>query len=801
MTRRTGDTGDTEDANDQENRAEVADVGGGVVQARDIAGGVNIYGSGGAGYRNPPPRQLPGDVPHFVNRTLELAELGRVLRAVPQDDQVVPRVLVISGSAGVGKTALALRWAHTVRPRFRSGQLYVNLRGYDDGPPQDPASALDRMLRALGMRGGAIPRDIEDRAAVFRTLTSDRDILIVLDNAVSTSQVRPLLPGSGKALVIVTSRSTLPALAVRDGATRIHLDTLSEDDALKLLKVVSQHGRDDTDAELQELVQLCARLPLALRIAGERAASQPMMRLAELIDDLRDDSLIWDALSLSEDSAGEAVRTVFTWSYRALSADAARMFRLLGVNPGTDLGLPAAAALAAVPVRTARRALDLLSGGFMVTASAPGRYQLHDLLKAYALTEARTNDSPDALQAAIRRLSAWYTSTVEQAVRALASGDAVDVRLNEPGIPPPLTFTSPAAAHEWFELERPNLVAAARSALEHRQADAAWSLSMATSPIHMHYFTFDDWAAMSDVAVAAAEVIGDPLRQAAALANRGRYLFRRGLLADARRSHDRALQLRQENGDTRVVCESLNALGLVCLRTRELPRAIDLFSRAAAGFESLANPRWAALARSNAVEAHLELGDAARALTLASGLPDIFQRLDDHASYGNVHWLIAWGERLAGDLEAAAASIAVALGVAEEAGNRIWEGFWLIEAARVHRAAGALDEAMNCCVLAASLQRQIGDAGREAMALNCTGQVFQALGNFDDAIAFHSQALRMNDVAGDDWQAALSIADLVACHRARGDAANARDLSERGRRLLQAFDDGQAIILRERLAE
>ncbi|GAA3929959.1 tetratricopeptide repeat protein [Actinomadura viridis] len=792
---------DRGESHPQENRADIADVGGSIFQARDISGGISVYNTGTIGRAGAPPRQLPGDISHFINRTAELAALENMLTAAPQGDQVIPRVFVISGSAGVGKTALALRWAHTVRSRFRSGDLYVNLRGYDDGPPQDPASALDRMLRALGMRNADIPRDVEDRAAVFRTLTSDRDILILLDNAVSTSQVRPLLPGSAKPLVIVTSRSTLPALAVRDGATRVHLDTLRKDDALALLKAVSQHGRSDSDAELQELAQLCARLPLALRIAGERAASHPMMRLAELIDDLRDDSLIWDALSLGDDSATEAVRTVFTWSYRALSADAARLFRLLGVNPGTDLSLPAAAALGATPIRATRRALDLLTGAFMVTASAPGRYELHDLLKAYALAEARTTDSSSALQAAIRRLSAWYSATVEQAAGSLSPGDVVHVPVEEPGIPAPLTFAGPATAYDWFELERQNLVATARTALEYQQAEAAWSLSMATSVIHTHHFTFDDWAVMSEVAVAAAQAIGDPLRHAKALDNRGKYFFRRGLLAEARQTFDQALQLRREHGDTRTVSESLNAMGLVCLRQRALGEAIGYFSQAAAGFESVADARWVALTRSNIMEAHLEMGNAAAALTLASGLPETFQRLNDAASYGNVCWLIAWAERIGGDLESAATNIALALGVAEEASNRMWEGFWLIEAARIHRAAGALDEAMNCCVMAASLQRQIGDTGREAMALDCTGEVFQALGNFDDALAFHSHALRMYESVGDVWHVAVSIANLVACHKVRGDTTRARELSARGLKLLQPFNDSRALSLRERLSD
>ncbi|MCO6009820.1 NB-ARC domain-containing protein [Actinoallomurus purpureus] len=384
------------------------------------------------------PRQLPGDVSNFVNREPELTALAEFLESAGEQGSHSAKLIVISGSAGVGKTALGLRWAHAIRSRFPAGELYVNLRGYDDGPPQDPAVVLDRMLRALGVPGTAIPPDAEDRSAALRSIVADREILLFLDNAVSTNQVRPLLPGSARPLVIVTSRSTLPALVARDGARRVQLDILRESDALALLKAVSQGTRRDSDGDLRELASLCARLPLALRIAGERAASRPMMRLTELIEDLRDDSLLWDALSLDDDSSSDAVRTVFTWSYRALSAEAARLFRLLGANPGGDISLSGAAALAGAPIRTTRRSLDLLVGAFMMESSAPGRFRLHDLLKAYALAEARATDSSDELRQALRRLTAWYAATIREAARLLTPGDVSPVPIDEPDVPPPL---------------------------------------------------------------------------------------------------------------------------------------------------------------------------------------------------------------------------------------------------------------------------------------------------------------------------------------------------------------------------
>lgn len=782
-----------------ENRAEGDITSGGIVQARDVEGGVNFYSALAREPTSQIPRQLPGGISHFVNRSSELATFMELLDSTSDPGSRHARILVISGSAGVGKTALGLRWAHRIRSRFPSGQLYINLRGYDDGPPEEPAMALDRMLRALGVPGSSIPDDVDDRSATLRSLIAERDVLIFLDNAVSTNQIRPLLPGSASPLVIVTSRSALPSLGAREGAHRVRLDTLDEDDALTLLRAVTHEKRADEESDLTELVHLCARLPLALRIAGERAASRPMMRLTELIEDLKDDSLLWEVLSLHDDSTTEAVRTVFTWSYRALSPDAARTFRLLGVNPGHDIGLSAAAALCGVPARTVRRSLDLLVGAFMVETSAPGRFKLHDLLKAYALSEARTAEPTADLRTSLRRLADWYARTLEEAAMSLSAIDSVATSFDEGGIPAPLSFATSTAAFDWFELERQNLISTAQAVLSSEDHESAWNIAMAASPIYMQHFTFDDWSVMSQVAVDAARTLGDPIRYSAALDNRGKYLFRKRRLDEARSAFDDALRLRETGGDERSVCESLNALGLVCLRTRELDEAAEIFRRSASGFRDLGEERWECLALSNVAEAYLENGDATTAIELVDGLPGIFARLDDPASQGNALWLTSWGQRLRGNLSAASMAIEAALAIADDANNRMWEAFWLIEAARVHLAEGVLDEATRCCTLAASLQRQIGDRNREALALNCAGEVHQALGNFHDASAFHQEAFRVQVVTGDHWNAALALANLADCEKIRGDAAKVRDLSAQGVGLLEHFSDKNSSRLRRRL--
>jgi hypothetical protein len=290
--------------------------GGDVVQARDVQGGVHFHGYVPA--FSVTPRQLPGGIRGFVNRQAELAQLDDIA-ADHQQEPFVSAVAVIMGTAGVGKTSLALHWAHSARQRFSAGELYVNLRGYDPGLPATPEQVLDRFLRDLGVPA-AIPAGLEDRASLYRSILADRRMLIVLDNAASAGQVRPLLPGTPGSLVLVTSRNRLSGLVVREGAHRLNVDMLLEADAIALLQAVTAGYRaQDRPHELAELARLCARLPLALRIAAERAASRPLMMLDELIADLRDESALWTALSAENGSKVRA--TCFPCQARTLTPE------------------------------------------------------------------------------------------------------------------------------------------------------------------------------------------------------------------------------------------------------------------------------------------------------------------------------------------------------------------------------------------------------------------------------------------------------------------------------------------------
>jgi hypothetical protein len=368
------------------------------------------------------PRQLPAAVPHFTGRAGELAALSRLLEPPAGASEASGGAVVISaigGTAGIGKTALAVHWAHRVARRFPDGQLHVNLRGFDpSGSPVEPGEAVRGFLDALGIAAERIPATPEAQAALLRSLLTDRQMLIVLDNARDAQQVRPLLPGSPGCLVLVTSRNQLTGLAVAEGARLLMLDVLPDTEARELL--ARRLGARRASAEpgaVAELAGLCARLPLALSVVAARAGARPGFSLAALAAELRDARGRLDVLDTGE--AATSVRAVFSWSYASLSARAARMFRLLGLHPGPDLTVPAAASLAGVPVQQARDTLAELTGAHLLAEHLPGRLACHDLLRVYAAERAHADESEAERHSAVGRMLDHYLYTAYAASIAL----------------------------------------------------------------------------------------------------------------------------------------------------------------------------------------------------------------------------------------------------------------------------------------------------------------------------------------------------------------------------------------------
>jgi DNA-binding SARP family transcriptional activator len=368
----------------------------------------------------PVPAQLPAGVPAFTGRHAELAALDTLLAGTGRhrDAAAGPAAgapppgsaltCAISGTAGVGKTALALHWAHRVRARFPDGQLYLDLRGYDADQPVDPAEALARCLLALGVREGDIPRGLDERAARYRTELTGRRMLIVLDNAEAVEQVRPLLPGTPSCLVVVTSRDSLGGLVALHGAHRLDLDLLPLPDTLTLLRRLI--GSDRVDAAPGAAVTLanrCARLPLALRVAAELALGRTGASLAELVAELDDEQQRLDALDPGGDPRA-AVRTVFSWSYQRLPAYAGRAFQLLGQHSGPEFDAAVASALTGTGHREAARTLRLLARSHLIHPIGGGRYAMHDLLRAYARSLAPDRDPADRRGTVTRLLDHRY---------------------------------------------------------------------------------------------------------------------------------------------------------------------------------------------------------------------------------------------------------------------------------------------------------------------------------------------------------------------------------------------------------
>jgi DNA-binding SARP family transcriptional activator len=346
------------------------------------------------------PAQLPADVPAFTGRREECIGLDDVLSG---GEASVMRLVAITGAPGMGKTALAVHWGHQVRDRFPDGQLFVNLHGYSAMPALRPLEAMSYLLTALGVPGEQVPSTVEPAAAVYRSLLADRRMLVLLDNAGDAEQVRPLLPGSAGCAVLVTSRDQLSGLVAGDGAHPLTLGPITTDEARALL--TRRLGADRVLAEPQavdDVIDHCAGLPLALTIAAARAAARPQFRLAAIADELREARGGLDAFTGADPATD--LRAVFSWSYRTLPTDAARLFRLLGLHPGPTIATAAAASLVGLPIGQVHPLLAELTRAHLLSEHAPARFTFHDLLRAYAVERGRAEDREPDRQAAIDRL-------------------------------------------------------------------------------------------------------------------------------------------------------------------------------------------------------------------------------------------------------------------------------------------------------------------------------------------------------------------------------------------------------------
>jgi tetratricopeptide (TPR) repeat protein len=511
------------------------------------------------------PRQLPATVMHFTGRHVELTKLDALLT---QDDATLPATMVVSaiaGTAGVGKTALVVHWAHRVRDHFPDGQLFVNLRGYDPGPPITPEQALEELLRARHVPAERIPAGLEARAALYRSLLDRRRVLIVLDNANSAEQVRPLLPGTPTCRTIVTSRSRLSGLIARDGASRIILDLLSPAEALALLDDIIGTTRVTAEPEaIAQLASQCAYLPLALRIAAERAVTHPHVPLADLAGELAVEHDRLDLLATTdEEDEATAVRAVFSWSYHALTPEAARAFRLLGLHAGPDISAPAAAALINTTTVAARRLLEVLVGAHLIEETERDRYRFHDLLRVYATERAKVEETEHDRDTAVRRELTWYLHTGDAADHFLNPHRRRFLRipLDDPEAAcSPLKFTSYDQTLDWCEAERANLVAATRQAAENHEYGIAWKLPLALWGFFDLRKHWADQITTHRIGLTAAQHLHDRRAEAWTWGALGTVYFYLQQHEEAFNHYQNALPICQETDDQ--WCEAIALLGL-----------------------------------------------------------------------------------------------------------------------------------------------------------------------------------------------------------------------------------------------
>lgn len=661
-------------------------------------------GSAGAGWPGlVVPRQLPAAAGSFVGRTAELSLLNGLLDHVGGAPGTAV-IAAVGGTAGVGKTALAVHWAHQVAHRFPDGQIYINLRGFDpSAQPVPPAEAVRGFLDALGVPAERIPAGVDAQIGMYRSLLAhDKQVLLLLDNARDAEQVRALLPGSSACLTIVTSRGELTGLAALDGARQLALDVLSESEARQLL--ARRLGNARLAAEPQaarELIDLCARLPLALAIAAARAAQPPGLPLATLVAELRDASDRLDALSTGEKASD--LRAVFSWSYEALSQPTRRMFRLLGIHPGPDVSGPAAASLAGagVGLRQARRLLAELTRSNLLVQHGPGRFGFHDLLRAYATERAEAEEPAAAIQAAIRRLLDHYLHSADAADRVLyPARDPIALDPPAAGVTP----ERPAGhgqALGWFEAEHKVLLAVVNLAGSAGLLSHAWQLPWVLADFLDRRGHWSDWAAVQRVAVAAATSSGDQIGMASAHRALGGALIQLGSYHDARTHLRRARSLNSQLGDR--VGQARASLNLAWVSELEgsYPSALD---------------------------------DANRAL-------ELFRQASNRAGEGRALNIVGWYHARLSNHERAVAFCEQAVELCRELDDRLGEAAAWDSLGYAHRHLGHHQLALTCSARAIDLTEQLGERYRRAGALDNAGDTHLAAGDPRAARRSWQQAL------------------------------------------------------------
>ncbi|WP_309113106.1 BTAD domain-containing putative transcriptional regulator [Saccharothrix sp.] len=727
----------------------------------------------------PTPHELPPDVRGFTGRVEALRRLEELLRSGGT-------VVVVTGTAGAGKSALAVHWGHRVADRFPGGQLHLNLRGHGAGTPMLPVDALSVLLRTLGVPPDRIPTDPAEAAARFRSVTAGRRLLIVLDDALTAEQVRPMLPGGPNCVVVVTSRNRLTGLVAHDGAHRLALDVLEPDEGTALLTRLLGPGRAAAEPDaVAELGATCAWLPLALRIAAARLLDRPDYSIASYVADLRAHDPL--ALLAVEDDERSAVGAAFDSSYRALPESVRRIFRLSGLVSLPDF--TAASLAASAGESDVAAALDVLTGAHLVEKRGPDRYALHDLLRAYAARQCRREDSAEERSAARTRLFEWYLDMVTTAADLLWPD-----RPASPFRPAPVRRTDavadPASAKRWLDAEHHNLAEAIRAAERHGPRAYAWLLSERLLLYYLQSRLVVEWIASAETALAAARAEDDRLGRAAALVSLTSAHYSTSAFRLSAEIGELAASACAEIGWTYGEAVALLHIGLVLSYRGETDRAVAHLSRAGDLYAQIPLPYLHGIIPAHTATAMLLAGRLDDAMSHATRALHLARR---HGALRlEAHSLLILGElnRQLGRFDTATTHLAEGLVVARRTAASFHEAATLCAMARVHRDTGHLDTATDHAYSALTIAHRMRDRRVEAEVRNCLGSVHLLDGHHEAAIAMHGEALRIAEEIDVQYQVAEAVLGLASVHQVLGDGARSATHADRALGLARKYGLG-----------
>jgi tetratricopeptide (TPR) repeat protein/transcriptional regulator with XRE-family HTH domain len=715
------------------------------------------------------PAHLPAAVPAFVGRRDQLATLSRLLHQ-PGGTAVIT---AIGGTAGVGKTALAVHWAHQVAGEFPDGQLFVNLRGFDpSAEPVPPDHAIRVLLDCLGVPAEQRPQSVEAQSGLYRSLLAGKRMLVLLDNARDAAQVRPLLPGSPTCRVVVTSRNQLTGLVATEAARPLLLDVLTDHEAGQLLE--QRLGPERlvlSPGAAARIIAACARLPLALSIIAARAVLRPDLGLDEIAAGLaaRPDL---DAFSDDSDPAID-IRAAFSWSYRQLDAAAARAFRLAGLHPGPRLERYAIAALAGTTVGRADQILAALASACMIQATGPGRYGTHDLLRGYA-RELAAADGGQARQQALTTLFDYYLYTAATAMDTLFPAERQRrPRIPAPACPVPALRAEPAA-RAWLDAERATLVAVTGHAARHGWPGHAIPLA---ATLYRYLDTgghFAEAVTVHSSACHAARLAGDREAEAHALHNLGAVDLRVGRYPQGTASMEQALALHRAVGDRPGQARALANLGIAALLQGSTQRAVAHFTESLAVHRATGDRPGQARALGNLGFAALRQGQYAQAAGHLSESLALCREIGDRG--GEARALANLGEVALREerYPQATAHLRAAQALLHDLGDRIGEADTLASLGVTGLREGRFDEASGHLQHALDLLREAGDLARQAMALNSMGELLLATGRRADARARYADALSLASRAGERYEQARAHHGLADNYSRGGDTRRAR---------------------------